>query len=312
MNQSRRCRLNDCDSNELVNQLKRPGIHDGKPPNSRKMQDMDMDNRFSGNNSQELQTSGAYDIYIQTHSNTCTWHMKKNVQTKSDFLLKCTVLIVIFGIAVEYLSPPFIPEERSFWQFRQSIKVLREIFPNQTDNFWKASLAAAKPVLLQKMPKKPGVILIAGPNRSKELSQCLAQRLSEAMNNAFEIKTPVVTFDSSKFKNSEADEVENQLNNKFLIAFANGTKVGIIEAIEALPGNSSMVIYKLCATENAQHRKVIIILIFNMEKEVTIEKEGELDELKQLWASQLDKDHIEPLFSRIENIVYVRPDQHNC
>lgn len=303
MNQSRRHRpTNDCNyqHNELVKQLKRPGIHEMQPLNRRQMQEMDMDNRFSGNNSQELQTSGVF-------------YGNSKIQTKSYFLFKCTVIIVIFGIAVEYLSPPFIPEERSFWQFHHSIKVLHEIFPNQTDNFWNASLAAVKPVLLQKMPKKPGVILIAGPNRSKELSQCLAQRLSEAMNNAFEIKTPVVTFDSNKFKNSEADEVQNQLNNKFSTAFATGTKVGIIEAIEALPGNSSMAFDRLCDTANAPHRKVIIILTFNMEKEATIEKNEALGELRQLWDSQLDKDHIEKLFSRIEkNIVYVRPDQHNC
>lgn len=302
MNQSRRHRpTNDCDyqHNKLVNQLKRPGIHEMQPLNMRKMQDMDMDNRFSGNNLQELQTSGVF-------------YGNRKIQTKSYFLFKCTVIIVTFGIAVEYLSPPFIPEERSFWQFHHSIKVLREKFPNQTDNFWNTSLAAVKPVLLQKMPKKPGVILIAGPNSSKELSQCLAQRLSEAMNNAFEIKTPVVTFDSNKFKNSEADKVKSQLN-KFSTAFANGTKVGIIEAIEALPGNSSMVFYRLCDTANAPHRKVIIILTFNMEKEATIEKNEALGELRQLWDSQLDKDHIEKLFSRIEkNIVYVRPDQHNC
>lgn len=191
-----------------------------------------------------------------------------------------------------------MPLERLKERFRS----LRLLFSGQIQRLWTVSYAAIRPLL--DIPKHPAVILLAGSKRTTATTDCLALKMSEAVKDAFETEAPVVVFDCRKYENWEPQAVKREMDEQLTEAFENGAKVGVVLAVESLPGTSPMIFYRFCDTANAPFKDVVLILTLNMEKEATSDRDSEAhEELVRLWYSVLDPEQVDPLFSRIGNSV---------
>lgn len=221
-----------------------------------------------------------------------------------------TVLVIILGIGVELLFPPLAAEERGYRQFTASLRNLPKTFPNQTEQLWNLSLAAIKPVLLQKLPKHPAVIFLAGPKRSEAITDCLARKISELANNAFDVDIPVSVFDCRIYKDWRADKVKQEITEKLTTTFGNGSKVAVILAVESLPGDSPTIFNRFCDTAYAPFKKVVLILTLNMKHESASEKDKEEhQDPTKLRKPVAEKDETEMLLSHFrKSVAYVNEE----
>lgn len=203
-------------------------------------------------------------------------------------------------------------------QVNDAFSRLQKQFPNQTKAFWRVSSAAIKSLLAVDDPKHPAVILLAAEKRTKQVMDCLAKKMSEAVNQLLVgDKIPVAEFDCLPHERLDAEEAKLAseeaklaLNAKLSEAFSSGARVGLVLAVDLLPGNSSLIFYRLCDTANAPFRHVVIILTLNLkEKPVSDEETHARKELTDLWTPFMEKDQIDPIFSRIGNSVAYVEDE---
>lgn len=196
-------------------------------------------------------------------------------------------------------------------QVKDAFSHLQKQFPNQTKAFWRVSSAAIKSLLAVDDPKHPAVILLAAERRAKQVLDCLAKKMSEAVNQLLVgDKIPVAEFDCLPHERLDAEEVKLALDEKLSAAFGSGARVGLVLAVELLPGSSPMIFYRLCDTANAPFKHVVIILTLNLKEKPVSDKETHAHkELTELWTPVLEKDQIDPIFSRIGNsVAYVEEE----
>lgn len=237
-----------------------------------------------------------------------------NLLTCKNIAILVVVIAVILGIV---LSPWFVlssdkqrtrrEEETGKYipledRLKERFRSLRVLFSGQIGRLWTVSYAAIRPLL--DVAKHPAVILLAGSKQSTATTDCVALKMSEAVKDAFEAEVPVAVFDCRKYKDWEPQAVKREMDRQLTEAFENGAKVGVVLAVEALPGTSPMIFYRFCDTANAPFKNVVLILTLNMEKEATSDRDSEAhEELGRLWHSVLDPEQVDPLFSRIGNSV---------
>lgn len=282
--------------------LKRPGIHDERPRGTY-LQD---ENNYrlgyiDSSNSPSRKKEGNGIVFRQLFS--------------GHLFVVVTVLVIILGVGVELQFPPLAAEERGYRQFNASLTNLQKTFPNQTEQLWHVSLAAVKPVLLQKLPKHPAVIFLAGPKRTEAVTDCLARKISELTNDAFEVEIPVSVFDCRMYKDWGADKVKQEITEKLTTTFGNGSKVAVILAVESLPGDSPTVFNRFCDTAYAPFKKVALILTLNTKHESASEVKEEHRDPTKLREPVAEKDKTEMLLSQFrKSVAYVRDEENqlNC
>lgn len=193
-------------------------------------------------------------------------------------------------------------------RLRQRLQSLKALFSGQTGRLWTVSLAAIRPLL--ERPKHPAVILLAGSKQITATTDCVALKMSEVVKDALDAESRVVVFDCRKYKDWEPQAVKREMDRQLTEAFERGAKVGVVLALESLPGASPMIFYRFCDTANAPFKNVVLILTLNMEKEATSDRDSEAhEELGRLWNSVLEPEQVDPLFSRIGNsVAYVREE----
>lgn len=241
---------------------------------------------------------------------------RPNLLTSNKLAILVVVVAVILGLGIflcyhswNVLSPDKqittkeeTGKDTPLERLRERFRSLHLLFSGQVQRLWTVSKAAIRPLL--DIPKHPAVILLAGSKQTTATTDCIALKMSEAVKDAFETEAPVAVFDCRKYKDWEPQAVKREMDKQLTEAFENGAKVGVVLAVESLPGTSPMIFYRFCDTANAPFKDVVLILTLNMEKEATSDRDSEAhEELGRLWHSVLDPEQVDPLFSRIGNSV---------
>lgn len=238
-----------------------------------------------------------------------------NILFSRHLIVLFTVLVVIIGVGVELLFPPLATEERGYRQFNASLWNLRKTFPNQTEQLWNVSLTAAKPVLLQKLPKHPAVIFLAGPKRLESITDCLARKMSKLVNNAFDVRSPVSVLDCRIYKDWGVDKVKQELTEKLTMTFGNGSRVAVILSVESLPGDSPAILNRFCDAADAPFKKVALILTLNREEQSASEKDKEVLKDGTKLQEPVAEERSEMILDNFtKSVAYVRDEENllNC
>jgi F0F1-type ATP synthase assembly protein I len=196
-------------------------------------------------------------------------------------------------------------------EFTKGMNKLQAEFPSQTDRLWKIITSATLPIIQEDEPVHPAVILLVADQGSSLLATCLAQRYAELVTKVFSAPA-YSTFNCQRdTANKQPDEVKRELDNKFTSAFEARSKSGVVLHIENLPGKAAMIFYRFCDNDNAPFKDVSIVLTLTLESaELHSEKDSvAFSELRRVWESGINRDKMEPLFSRIGNsIAFVKPE----
>jgi hypothetical protein len=188
---------------------------------------------------------------------------------------------------------------------------LQAEFPSQSDRLWRIITSATVRIIQEDEPVHPAVILLVSDQGSSLLATCLAQRYAELVTKVFSAPAYSTFNCQTDTANKQPDEVKRELDNKFTSAFEARSRSGVVLHIENLPGKAAMIFYRFCDNDNAPFKDVSIVLTLTLESaELHSEKDSvAFSELRRVWESGINRDKMEPLFSRIGNsIAFVRPE----
>ena len=195
-------------------------------------------------------------------------------------------------------------------KFIAGLAKMREEFPSQSERFWSKLEAGLLPILGNGSKRPVAILLVASPG-SEAVANCLAQTFASVVTKIVKSQKPVV-FDASKetVAGKSPDEVKKSLDDRLTNAFSSGIKSGLVLHIEALYGESAMILYRFCDTDNAPFKDVALLLTLNLAEKVDTEKDHVVDdELKRIWGDVLNPDRLDQMLDRIRNsVAFVRPE----
>ncbi len=191
--------------------------------------------------------------------------------------------------------------------FERKLQEIRELFPGQSKRFWTVIKAAIKRVLKDPVPLQPAVILVAGPDGSRDFLLCLARKIASAVSEAYKsTETVIEHLHSTSAFNSSPDDIKLLLDNKLSSGFHNGARTAIIHNLAEIPGKSAMMFHAYCDNENAPFKDVAIMFTVELSNHSSVFSERDVEEFLQTrWTEHLDIDRVTPLLSRIGNNIAV-------
>ena len=115
---------------------------------------------------------------------------------------------------------------------------------------------------------------------------------------------------SPQQRGKASDVLKLELDDMLSSSFGSGNKAGLLYNIQDLPSRTAMLFHSYCDNENAPFKDITITFTVKMDKSAEAYSGDEsLEEFfYELW-SDLDKDTLSPLLSRVANsIAVVKPE----
>ncbi len=180
---------------------------------------------------------------------------------------------------------------------------LRTKFTQQTRRLWSVVTAATKRVVQDEHPLQPAVLmLVTAAGGSHDVTKCLASRITDAIARAHN-NTNVLKLNMAELskKDQNPDALKLQLDDLLSNSFGSGKKAALLYNIQDLPSRTAMLLHSYCDNVNAPFKDVTLTFTVQMDNADTTDEAIE-DHLHSVW-SDLDKDTLSPLLSRIGNSI---------
>ena len=191
---------------------------------------------------------------------------------------------------------------------------LRWKFPQQDRRLWSVVAAATKRVVQDEYPVQPAVLMLVSPpggsdGDGSDVTDCLATHITDAIrrahNNSKALKLNLHEFVTSSGK--APDVLKLELDDMLSSSFTSGNKAGLLYNIQDLPSRTAMLFHSYCDNENAPFKDITIT--FTVKIDASVQQAYTNDEeiegyFYKLW-SDLDRDTLSPLLSRVANSIAV-------
>ena len=192
---------------------------------------------------------------------------------------------------------------------------LRRKFPGQDRRLWSVVAAATKRVVQDEYPIQPAVLMLVSPPGGSDgvsghdVTDCLATHITDAIrrahNNSKAFKLNLHDFATSSDKGPDVLKLE--LDDMLSSTFTSGNKAGLLYNIQDLPSRTAMLFHSYCDNENAPFKDITITFTVKMDAglQQSYSNDEEIEEyFYKLW-SDLDRDTLSPLLSRVANSIAV-------
>ena len=191
--------------------------------------------------------------------------------------------------------------------FENKLQSLQSVLTNQTDRFWKILKNRGLAHLRSLSPRQPLVLLLASPPPAHDVTNCLAEKLAEALDPKH--KKNVAQVDGIKVKGSPGEKVKKSMDDLLKEKFQQGHRAAVIQHLELLPPPSPLLFYSYCDDQNAPHKHVAIIFTVHLPSEPDSslpakEAEGMVEKYlsEEVWAKE-NQDSVAALLSRVADTV---------
>mgnify|MGYP000618671682 CR=1 FL=1 len=191
--------------------------------------------------------------------------------------------------------------------FENKLQSLQSVLTNQTDRFWKILKNRGLAHLRSVSPRQPLVLLLASPPPAHDVTNCLAEKLAEALDPKH--KKNVAQVDGIKVKGSPGEKVKKSMDDLLKEKFQQGHRAAVIQHLELLPPPSPLLFYSYCDDQNAPHKHVAIIFTVHLPSEPDSslpakEAEGMVEKYlsEEVWAKE-NQDSVGALLSRVADTV---------
>ncbi|XP_067016936.1 torsin-1A-interacting protein 1-like [Acropora muricata] len=191
--------------------------------------------------------------------------------------------------------------------FENKLQSLQSVLTNQTDRFWKILKNRGLAHLRSLSPRQPLVLLLASPPPAHDVTNCLAEKLAEALDPKH--KKNVAQVDGIKVKGSPGEKVKKSMDDLLKEKFQQGHRAAVIQHLELLPPPSPLLFYSYCDDQNAPHKHVAIIFTVHLPSEPDSslpakEAEGMVEKYlsEEVWAKE-NQDSVGALLSRVADTV---------
>ena len=192
---------------------------------------------------------------------------------------------------------------------------LRRKFPGQDRRLWSVVAAATKRVVQDEYPVQPAVLMLVSPPGGSDgvsgydVTDCLATHITDAIrrahNNSKVFKLNLHDFATSSGKGPDVLKLE--LDDMLSSTFTSGNKAGLLYNIQDLPSRTAMLFHSYCDNENAPFKDITITFTVKIGASLqqSYPNDEEIEEyFYKLW-SDLDRDTLSPLLSRVANSIAV-------
>jgi len=220
------------------------------------------------------------------------------------FIPTVLVLLVAIVFGPSQLSTSDIDHVKVFENKLQS---LQSVLTNQTNRFWKILKNRGLAHLRSVSPRQPLVLLLASPPPAHDVTNCLAEKLAEALDPKH--KKNVAQVDGIKVKGSPGEKVKKSMDDLLKEKFQQGHRAAVIQHLELLPPPSPLLFYSYCDDQNAPHKHVAIIFTVHLPSEPDSslpakEAEGMVEKYlsEEVWAKE-NQDSVGALLSRVADTV---------
>ena len=192
---------------------------------------------------------------------------------------------------------------------RQEFRELRSKFPDQDRRLWSVVAAATKRVVQDDYPLQPAVLMLVSPPGGSDVTDCLATHITDAIRRAHNSsKAFKLNLHDFALSGKRSDALKLELDDMLSDSFTSGDKAGVLYNIQDLPARTAMLFHSYCDNENAPFKD--ITLTFTVKMDDAIAQAPTSDEdieefFYRLWSSDLDKDTLSPLLSRVANSIAV-------
>ncbi|KXJ13831.1 Torsin-1A-interacting protein 2 [Exaiptasia diaphana] len=252
--------------------------------------------------------------------------------TKTDNIpVKRSVLCTVFGYAIsgisvvalavfiayywpEEIRPGFLDMTNSDDNFNYKkifenrIKEIQELFPNQTERFWKIVRSRGLAHLRNKKPSQPLVFLLGAPPSAHAVVDCLAKKLAWCLDPNV---SPSNFIDGAKYHKDDGDDTKKILDDELMDIFKKGVRSALVMHLEQLPPPSPLLFYKYCDNDEAPYKHAGIIFTVYLPQEpnvslLPVEAEGTIETFLSdvAWSKYpYESDSISALLSRIADTV---------
>ncbi|XP_027237542.1 torsin-1A-interacting protein 1 isoform X1 [Penaeus vannamei] len=166
--------------------------------------------------------------------------------------------------------------------------------------------------IMDETPLRPAVIMVVVPQDTKRESMCFVQHVSESVAAAFDDSSYIV-YNAKSDSHLDPFMMKQILDNK--LQQLQSVHVAIIDGIESIPGNASMILHGYCDNDNAPYKQSLIFLILNLSIQYATLQEEKLDKvvdeyLHELWGTQLRVKDVSALVARVASMpVLVQPEK---
>ena len=191
--------------------------------------------------------------------------------------------------------------------FENKLQSLQSVLTNQTNRFWKILKNRGLAHLRSASPRQPLVLLLASPPPAHDVTNCLAEKLAEALDPKH--KKNVAQVDGIKVKGSPGEKVKKSMDDLLKEKFQQGHRAAVIQHLELLPPPSPLLFYSYCDDQNAPHKHVAIIFTVHLPSEPDSslpakEAEGMVEKYlsEEVWAKE-NQDSVGALLSRVADTV---------
>ncbi|XP_042878228.1 uncharacterized protein LOC122257188 isoform X2 [Penaeus japonicus] len=153
-------------------------------------------------------------------------------------------------------------------------------------------------------PLRPAVIMVVVPEDMRRESMCFVQHVAESVAGAFE-DSSYLFYDAKRDSHLDPFTMKLILDDK--LHQLQNSHVAVINNIEAIPGNASMILHGYCDNDNAPYKQSLIFLMLNIPINYATLQEEKLDKLVdeyllKLWGTQLQLKDVSALVARVASI----------
>ena len=192
--------------------------------------------------------------------------------------------------------------------FENRIKEIQELFPNQTERFWKIVRSRSLAHLRNKKPSQPLVILLGAPPSAHAVVDSLAKKLAWCLDPNV---SPTNFIDGTKYHRDDGDDTKKILDDELMDIFKKGVRSALVMHLEQLPPPSPLLFYKYCDNDEAPYKYAGIIFTVYLPQEpnvslLPVEAEGTIETFlsEVAWSKYpYESDSISALLSRIADTV---------
>ncbi|XP_067016937.1 torsin-1A-interacting protein 1-like [Acropora muricata] len=191
--------------------------------------------------------------------------------------------------------------------FENKLQSLQSVLTNQTDRFWKILKNRGLAHLRSVSHRKPLCLLLASPPPAHDVTNCLAEKLAEALDPKH--KKNVAQVDGIKVKGSPGEKVKKSMDDLLKEKFQQGHRAAVIQHLQLLPLPSPLLFYSYCHDLNAPHKHVAIIFTVHLPSEPDSslpakEAEGMVEKYlsEEVWAKE-NQDSVADLLSHVADTV---------
>lgn len=190
-------------------------------------------------------------------------------------------------------------------------ETLRGKFAQQDRRFWSIVMAATKRVVQDEHPVQPAVLMLVSTEVGHSgILNCLAAHITDAVGRSHNLTNSLkIDLNSMTLSGKAPDALKLELDDLLSNTFGAGNKAALLYNIQDLPSRTAMLFHSYCDNTNAPFKDITLTFTFQLNTAASSPSDEEIeDHFAMIW-SDLDKDTLSPLLSRIANsVAIVKPE----